>query len=78
MNIKYYVIREDRATNPLAGPKYYSFNWNTATGCDDYTLTDFTTASRFDVEATVKAFAKSKLNNYKIFEIQVREVEKEQ
>lgn len=71
--MKYYVIQEETATNPLAGQKFYAFDWNQVNGVM-YVLTDFTTASRFDVEATVKAFAKEKLTNYKILEIQIKEV----
>lgn len=72
-DIKYYVIQEDKATNPLAGPKFYSFDFDNPNGTT-ISLTDFTMATRWTPESGVVSYAKTYLSNYKILEVQIKEI----
>ena len=73
LKLNYYVIQEKEASNPLAGPKFYAFNFDTVNGTE-LSLTDFTTATRWIEGSDVKGYAERYLSNYKILKVQIEEV----
>ena len=73
LKLNYYVIQEKEATNPLAGPKFYAFNFDTVDGVQ-VSLTDFTTATQWIEGSDVKGYAAKYLSNYKILKVQIEEV----
>ena len=73
LKLNYYVIQEKEATNPLAGPKFYTFDFDARDGAI-VSLTDFTTATQWIEGSDVKGYAERHLSNYKILKVQIEEV----